>query len=92
MKINKKEDKNKFNSILGNIPEGTIVALEGMDDNDGVDDNYWLVNDFDSCEYPFAELDDDFDSILITNVITGFATFVPMDEKCKILNFELKEL
>ena len=51
-----------------------------------------MVNDFDSCEYPFEELDDDFDRLLVTNVITGFATFVSMDEKCKILNFELKEL
>ena len=90
MKINKKEEKNKFDTILGNIPEGTIVAIESMDEDN--DNNYWMVNDFDSCEYPFAELDDDFDSLLVTNVITGFATFVSMDEKCKILNFELKEL
>ena len=90
MKINKKEDKNKFNTILGNIPVGTIVALENMDEDD--DDNYWIVNDFDSYEYPFAVLDGDFDRTLVTNVITGFATFVSMDEKCKILNFELKEL
>ena len=90
MKINKKEDKNKFNKVVGNIIEGTIVALESKEDDDN--DNYWIVNDFDSCEYPFAELDDDFDSILVTNVVTGFATFVSMDEKCRILNFELKEL
>lgn len=89
MKINKKEKTNKFNSIVGKLIEGTIVALESMDEDDN---NYWMVGDFDGCEEPFTELDNDFDKTLVINIITGFVTFVPTEEKCKILNFELKEL
>lgn len=89
MKNNKKENENKYK--LGNMKVGQIIGFLDRKDKD-----YYIVNNFDIDAFPFSAIkeknEENFNYIMVTNICTGYSTFVPSDERCVKIDLEYIEL
>lgn len=80
MKVSKKR-KVEYNYTLGRLKKGDVVALSSMD---GENNNEYLIVAEDS--YPCI-FDKD---IYVVQLATGILEYHSSDEKCRVLDAELK--
>lgn len=90
MKNNKKENENKYK--LGDMDVGQIIGFLDRKDKD-----YYIVDNFDIDAFPFSAIkekkeEEDFNYIMVTNLSTGYSTFVSSDERCVKIDLEYIEL
>ena len=73
MEIKKKEYE--YNKKICNVDAGIVVAFEDIHEDD---DNYYIVNDYDPDEVCTITTKDDAKSsyVMVTNLITGYISFV----------------
>lgn len=82
MRISKKR-KIEYNYTLGRLKKGDIVALSSMDGENN--NEYLIVAEEDSYPCIFDKRD-----IYVVQLATGILEYHPSDEKCRVLDAELK--
>ena len=90
MEIKQKENENKYK--LGNMDVGQIIGFL-----DGKDRDYYIVDNFDIDAFPFSAMkekikEEDFNYTMVTNLSTGYTTFVSSDARCVIIDLRYEEL